>query len=190
MKLREIIERVDRSDKNKSSIDQEDFLRAMNLNIYLDDHDALENAGFTAYYIAPWICTDTWVGVGIIFYKDKPVCMTYQPARKSDTQYEFIGGKTTVDEIFPIVANLVKPSERDVSSVDLDEEMELGIKLHYNQEILDEEVILDSTNERVKVLGRKWGENKIDDWYTVDILKDGVKQTVRMSEITIPWRIV
>ncbi len=188
MKMRELIERVDRSDKNKSDINQEKFLKAMNLEIYLDDYEALEKAGFTQYYLAPWYCTDTWVGYEVIYYHDKPICLVYQSARKNDVEYHFVGGKQTVDEIFPVVAALFKPSDRDVITLDMDEEANVGIKLGFNQQILDMKVLYEG--ELVEIVRRPWNrEHTSKDWSTVDIMVGGEKKTVNMNEITIPWRV-
>ena len=56
-----------------------------------DDHyQAVENSGrLKKYAIREWLCTDTHVGLYLYLIDDEAVCISYQPARKSDPEWEF-----------------------------------------------------------------------------------------------------
>lgn len=40
-----------------------------------------------------WVCTDTRVGIEVLYFDGKPVCITTQPYRKSDTTYHWLSKK-------------------------------------------------------------------------------------------------
>lgn len=45
----------------------------------------------TAYFIEKWLCTDTMVGMSIVFIDDEPIAMSWKPARKSRRETHFFG---------------------------------------------------------------------------------------------------
>ena len=98
MKLRDAIANKDYSmfkkDKYPSFCNYYDTLSEIiypHENDISDEHyQAVEDSGrLEKYTIREWICTDTNVGLYLYLIDGEPVCISYQPARKSDPAWEF-----------------------------------------------------------------------------------------------------
>ena len=49
-----------------------------------------ENERLTYCYYHRWICTDTEVGIRVWYLDDEPVCISWQPYRKSNETFGWI----------------------------------------------------------------------------------------------------
>lgn len=59
---------------------------------------------------ATWICTDTWVGISVMYFKDIPVAVIFQSARKSDKEIKWLDSKI-YSEFLSFMWSLHQPRE-------------------------------------------------------------------------------
>lgn len=130
MKLKELIERLD-SPMQPYCGDEliEEF-----------DHTAyysLDEYGFTFRDITYWMCTDTSVGDCVIYHNNKPICITSQVARKSDTNFHWFS-QEDYDNTKEFIDNLCKVDDdrkpNNILDLDIDAEdryPDYGFKVDY-----------------------------------------------------------
>lgn len=66
MKILEIANRIDKSEKNEDWISTEDIGNELEMSVPHVEQDRLK-----CYWIANWYCTDTWVGLRMYFLDDQ-----------------------------------------------------------------------------------------------------------------------
>jgi hypothetical protein len=91
----------------------------------LDDHFLdLDDKGFTTRVITTWLCTDTWVGHGVIYYEGDLICMTEQECRKCDVVFKWVD-QATYDRIQDVVRNMCRRlyDAPAVKTIDWDQEI-------------------------------------------------------------------
>jgi hypothetical protein len=116
MKLSDAIKRVDRSDRNTSCANIEDFARLFDINVYDSDEfsDRVKH-----HWLAPWFCSDDVVGMSVYYMDNEPIAVQMRKARKSDKNIEFVSEaaankvrdfimqiKAKQGDVVPIVKNL------------------------------------------------------------------------------------
>lgn len=74
--------------------DYEDFLRIFDIEDYTMyssefDTDRFESR-ISHRYINKWICTDTIVGISVVYFDSEPVAIGFRPFRRSDCNYMFL----------------------------------------------------------------------------------------------------
>lgn len=62
MKLKEIIEKIDRETQNEEEVDTVNLGEMFGLNLGWVVQERLKS-----YWVSKWICTDTWVGQKVYF---------------------------------------------------------------------------------------------------------------------------
>lgn len=94
--IQDAISKIDKTNhKFKNNIDFEELYSLLNLEFYSYSYDnEIENEFndlFEAYYVpdATWCCTDTWVGLSVLFFKNEAVAILNQSGRKSDLNINF-----------------------------------------------------------------------------------------------------
>lgn len=123
MKLSYAIENVIKSKENQDDVDSEEFCQELGLE-YGHVNYKLFNDRFKSYWLAKWLCTDTWVGMKVYFLDDEAICISVQTARKSGTDYEF-ASKESADKLRKFILELRGlDDEDDVQLYDPDYEME------------------------------------------------------------------
>lgn len=63
------------------------------------DKDGSKNDKLRRYFLAPWLCTDTWVGIRVYFFDNEFACVTYQDARKSSEEVRGWISKEMADKV-------------------------------------------------------------------------------------------
>jgi hypothetical protein len=90
MKVKDIIETVDKSKENYCWPDIEDFMSELDVSSYGSaDYNKFQSR-VSGYWFVSWVCTDTRVGGRVYFMDDQPVAISYQEGRKCDEVFEFI----------------------------------------------------------------------------------------------------
>lgn len=188
MKLREIIENID---KSRDKLDGSNWTNLENIAAEFDIYEYLndENERLKSYSYAKWLCTDTHVGGMVYFLDDEPVAVSWQDARKSDEIFQWISKEThqkTYDHLLSLTTKVL--NKPDI--VDLDEEMDNGFDVDYSGQLLTEEVILKETNEIVEVYKVYHSMDEIKKWQTVDIkLTNGEIRNVHMNDVSVPYNL-
>lgn len=93
MKLSEAIAKCDRSRDDDPEIDH--FTKALRIEHYFGWSPEF-NARVRRNFIERWLCTDTMVGTAVYFFDDKPVAVSWQSARKNDTELQFFSKEDAV----------------------------------------------------------------------------------------------
>lgn len=90
MKIKDIINTVDKSESNSDWVDLESIAYEFDIHdAYNGDYEKFQTR-MKSYWFVSWICTDTRVGGRVYFLDDIPVAVSFQPARKSDENIEWI----------------------------------------------------------------------------------------------------
>lgn len=188
MKLKEIIDRLDKSKKNESYIDlQELATREFDIHSWFNYSENLE---LKAYFFLNWYCTDSYVGGRAYFLNDELVATSFQSGRKMHEDYYWasLDAKDKVKKyILSIMDN--ETQNDNIQLFDLDVEYNEGFHVEFAQQLLTNDVILKETLEKVRVI-EKWNKD-IDKWQLVKIrTSSGEEKTVKMNEILIPYNII
>lgn len=187
MKLKDLIENVDRSESNSNWIDINDIANALGISAgYLED----ENQDLKEYWIFSWLCTDTYVGYSVVFINDKPLALVWQSGRKNDRQYSFVS-EEAVDEARNYIFSLMKSKlSSSINFADMDEECGVGMTVAYGTQLLVSKVIYEGEMVSVvKVYGQHYS-GPVEMWSKIDIKKnDGTILTVELDRVTVPFNL-
>lgn len=177
MKLSEIIAKIDLTDISTSA-DYSDISQLFGISEWSDKSDADNEweRRTREHYIETWLCTDTWVGVSIIFLDAIPIAVTQQPARKSDTIYKWIS-KEAHDKMREFVLSLVKTEVPKIDLMNLDEEWGDGYHIKYDTQIVFEK----GTYSGEPVTVKHWC------WYEINTLEDPSYLKVEMDESVVDF---
>lgn len=77
-----------------------------------------DNEKLTYCYYQRWICTDTEVGIRVWYFENKPVCISYQPFRKSDEAFGWLSKEdfeTVRNYAFSLVDN---SNQKNINIID------------------------------------------------------------------------
>lgn len=192
MKLNELIARIDKTQLFPADI--HGIVSDLDMNHFIFGQEAYTawDSRVKEHMLAPWYCTDTYVGMNVIFMDDEPICVTFQTGRKSDVQYHWYS-KEAYDKLKQFIASLCAVPEPEIKLVDLDEEYGESYQVAYGEQIVADEVLY---NGVLTPIDRTWNRypNKVQydspDWGKVALLVDGERKIVSPSEIYIPFRVV
>ena len=188
MLLSEAIKRVDRSDSNHSDADAEKFSQEFGFHL---SWNAKFEERVHGYWLWRWQCTDTWVGYRVYYMDDEPVCVSWQPARGSSENFEWVS-KEVYNKVREFMLELLAEDLRaQPKFAELDEMLpELGYTVTYGSQLhFHNGKLADGTPVSVaRVYGKRY-EPPSEHWSTVDVkLPDGaVREKVPLSEIYFPY---
>lgn len=160
MKLSELIPLVDKSERNEHHFSawDSDLFRDLAIDVE-PEYDAL-NANLKRYWLNVWQCTDTWVGLAIIFLNDECVGLSYQSGRKSQETYWWVSKQTRID-VRDYILSLIKPPiyDDDYEGIGLDEDISDLCKISYASEIIGSKTRKCLYNgEEVKIINTFYGK--------------------------------
>jgi len=194
MKLRELISKINKSDKFKNIIYIGDIAESVfNLfNIY----DYSEQTRLVSYYYGSWYCTDSYVGFKVYFFDDEAVAVTYQGGRKGDEEFTWLSKEAYI-KVRDYVITFQQPDDENFNftTCTLDEEMGDTYKIHFNGQLFDyHKNIPLYKGENVKIIkadrdskDRKgWGINQI---LTIEY-SDKRTEEVNINELDFPFNII
>lgn len=180
--LRELIARVDlsRQPTNASAVLGE---------FGIDAHD-FDHAGFDArakeYWLAPWCCTDTWVGLSVLVVDGTAVAVAMQNARRDHKRYAWLTTELRTWTRDLALSFARRPAEH-FTLANLDEELESHYHVHYGEQLVVDDVLYQG--QSAKVVTRSFGYND-PNWGKVTIaLADGHQVTVPAAELKLPYWI-
>ncbi len=125
--IREIFDNLPEWDERRPNM--ENLCEALSIPYDWELEDLEEP--FKVYEIAPWYCTDTWVGMRAVTIYDMPLAITFQSARKNDDEWRFVSN----DMANRARATLtLKP--RDVDLLDMNELVPLVYHVEYGAQLL------------------------------------------------------
>lgn len=187
MKLIDIINRIDKSERNECYIYIEDLAwNEFDLTIDYVEQDRLK-----AYWVGNWYCTDTYVGYRVYFLDDEPVCISIQKGRKCDEVFRWFD-KSLALKVKDYLLTLVFKEEKEDSFAlcDINEDIGEGYKIEFNSQILNsDKATIDG--EPIEILERILEEPNygIDRNLKVRLL-NGEEKIVHIKDIEFKYHII
>ncbi|AJD93044.1 hypothetical protein JMA_37260 (plasmid) [Jeotgalibacillus malaysiensis] len=182
MKIREIIEQVEKSEQTESWVDVNEV--AEELGLGYGDYGSPER--LSSYYFGSWTSTDETVGYKVYYLDQKPVAISTQTGRKSDEIFYWLS-QAVVKEVRSYIISLIKENEDSfrIKIANLEEEIGNGFKIHYYGDINRfKNVSLNETPvEVMKPVPEPYGlGNRV-----IVQLPDGTEMEVEMNELTFGY---
>lgn len=189
MKLRELIDNVDRSKTNTSHVSLDEMATEFDLSL---DYVPEDRHPIRAYWLTKWLCTDSWVGLRVYGFEDdqgfSPFAVSMQEGRKCDEVFHWFR-QAAADRVRELITSFIEIPRVDVLDEGaLDDDMGDGFKVSYSGQLLTKQVIEDATGERVEVVKTFRGMDDIKKWGRVVIERaSGEQAEVDMREISVPF---
>jgi len=189
MKLIELAQNVKKTSRNEKSIDIDAITTALNINFnHYDYYDKIKEH-ITAYWVTPWLCTDTMVGLAVYFLDGTLIGVSFQRGRKYAEEFDFISmemAKNTYD----FFMSLRSPHEdfSIISQVDLDGEWdEHGFEAFYASSICVDTVWYKPSQEYVKVCNRYRYDYNMPSNVIEVMFDNGERKVVELENILVPY---
>lgn len=188
MKIRDIINIVDKSDKFKDSVDISRMAEELNLPGY---YNWQETDRLVSYFIGNWYCTDSYVGYKVYFFDDEPIAVSSQMGRKCAENFEWLS-KELFLKVVEYVKTFEQESDYNFELANLDEEIGEGYKIEFNGQLFDyhkDIPLLDG--EQVKIIELEKDKKYFGTEQNVKIrMNDGSEKQVKVGELIFPYNIV
>lgn len=132
MKLIDIANRIDKSDKNKAYVHVDDLASELNVDL-----DWAEQDRITAYWVGNWYCTDSYVGYRMYFFDDELMAFSTQLGRKCDEDFHWISEEMAEKVREYLLTLLVKEEDEiSVNICDFNQEVGDGYRIDFNRQVL------------------------------------------------------
>ena len=184
--LKQLIEKASQLPKQEYNLWDEDLLSAVGLDIYHHNYD--EPINLTTNHLKQWCCTDTWVGIDVIYLNNSPVAVTNQVGRKMDVNIYFLSeeAKNSVKDYLISLYNNQQDCAEYLTEEDLNEEMGDYFKIEYSSQVLYKTAWLNG--EQVEITQKPRNLNNNINLHTVAIKhKDGVEKWVDVRELDFEY---
>jgi hypothetical protein len=183
MKLIDALLNVDKSQSQYA--DREELARELGLPyLYYGDLPEDFDERVKAYYVIKWNCTDTWVGLMAIYFDDRLAGYSWQTARKSDTEYEFVSEELALELRAYLESTLPKPK---FNIIDPEEEQDEYYTVAYGSQLLVDKGFYNG--EPVEVV-KKFPYHPSSNWKNVEVKNTaGAVMMIPLSEFQIPLHL-
>jgi len=184
MLLKDIFENTLKTDANSNYADIEEFASALGLPYTSWDDRFSERV--KGYWVAPWYCTDEYVGMAVYFLDDKPLAVSMQTGRKSSPEYEFYSheaAKACINFILELQGEL----EYNYSVANLEEDHKNNIyHVSYGSQLLTD--VGYYNDKKVKVVETFEKMDEISNWNFVVVEDEtGERTKISLKEFDIPY---
>ena len=160
MKMRDLINAVERNDKNSTSADIDEFCRELDLNEYPGWNKEFDDA-VKGYWLTKWLCSDTWVGCAVYYMNGEPVAISTQTARKSSTEYEFVSLEAAT-KLRKFILECLGESEFTPTIANLDEETDLDYTVSYSGQLLVDKGMFEDRVVKVVRKCHRWDDPELE----------------------------
>ena len=184
--LKQLIEKASQLPKQEYGLWDENLLSAVGLDTYYHNYD--DPVNLTINHLKQWYCTDTWVGINVIYLNNSPVAITNQTARKSDVGIYFLSeaDKNLVKDYLLSLYSGQQDYSEYLTEDDLNEDMGDYFKIEYASEVLYKTAWLNG--EQVEITQKPRNLNDNINFHTVAIKhKDGVEEWVDVRELDFEY---
>ena len=184
--LKQLIEKASQLPKQEYELWDEDLLSALGLDII--HHNYEKPVNLTTNHLKQWCCTDTWVGVDVIYLNNSPVAVTNQVGRKMNVNIYFLSeeAKNSVKDYLISLYNNQQDYAECLTEDDLNEEMGDYFKIEYSSQVLYKTAWLNG--EQVEITQKPKNLNNNINLYTIAIKhKDGVEKWVDVRELDFEY---
>lgn len=131
MKLIDIANRIDKTDKNRTPVNIEGLARELNVDL-----DWAEQDKITAYWIGNWYCTDSYVGYIMYFFDNKPMAFSSQLGRKCDESFHWFSLEIAEKVKEYLISLIVEENKIDVKICDINAEVQDYYIIDFNAQLL------------------------------------------------------
>ena len=184
--LKQLIEKASQLPKKEYELWDENLLSALGLDII--HHNYEEPVSLSTNHLKQWYCTDTWVGIDVIYLNNHPVAVTNQIGRKWDVNIYFLSeeAKNSVKDYLISLYNNQQDCADYLTEDDLNEEMGDYFKIEYASEVLYKTAWLNG--EQVEITQKPRTVNDNFNLHTVAIKhKDGVEEWIDVRELDFEY---
>ena len=184
--LKQLIEKASQLPKQEYELWDEDLLSTLGLDII--HHNYEKTVNLTTNHLKQWYCTDTWVGIDVIYLNNSPVAVTNQVGRKMNVNIYFLSeeAKNSVKDYLISLYNNQQDYAECLTEDDLNEEMGDYFKIEYSSQVLYKTAWLNG--EQVEITQKPKNLNNNINLYTIAIKhKDGVEKWVDVRELDFEY---
>ena len=184
--LKQLVDKASQLPKKEYNLWDEDLLSAVGLDIYYHNYD--DPVNLTTNHLKQWYCTDTWVGIDVIYLNNSPVAVTNQVGRKMDVNIYFLSeeAKNSVKDYLISLYNNQQDCADYLTEDDLNEEMGDYFKIEYSSQVLYKTAWLNG--EQVEITQKPRNLNNKINLHTVAIKhKDGVEKWIDVRELDFEY---
>lgn len=186
MRLKDIINNVDKNSQFKNEVNIGDFAE----NFYgIQFMDWIEQSRLTSYYIGSWHCTDRPVGYKVYFFDDVPVAISTQMGRKCVENIEWVS-----EQVYKQVKEYVMSFEDTpkIELADLNQDIGEYYTIDFYEELYTyhkENVIYN--NQKVKIVDYKpsYSDGKYHPETVKIEFENGNFVWVKTNELSFPYNL-
>lgn len=184
--LRQLIDKASQLPKKEYNLWDENLLSALGLDICYDNYDAPSK--LTTNHLKQWYCTDTWVGIDVIYLNNVPVVVTNQVGRKMNVNIYFLSeeAKNSVKDYLISLYNNQQDCDDCLTEDELNEDMGEYFKIEYSSQVLYKTAWLNG--EKVEITQKPRNLNKTINLYQIAIKhKDGIEKWIDVRELDFEY---
>ena len=184
--LKQLIEKASQLPKKEYELWDENLLSALGLDII--HHNYEKPISLSTNHLKQWYCTDTWVGIDVIYLNSIPVAITNQRTRKSNVGIYFLSeeSKNSVKDYLLSLYNKEEDYVDYLTEYELNEEMGEYFKIEYSSQVLYKTAWLNG--EQVEITQKPRNLNNNFNFHTVAIKhKDGVEEWIDVRELDFEY---
>jgi len=184
MKLINIANKIDKSQKNESQVDTMEFSNELNYEFDYVNQDRLK-----AYWIGNWYCTDSYVGYRMYFLDDEPVAVSMQTGRKNNEEFEWFSNELAL-KVRDYLISLMSENELNIELCDINRDIGDSYQINFNSEILHPERAI-YNGEPIEILEQIKDKNNWGIGTELRIkLLSGEEKVVDIKEIDFEFNLV
>lgn len=189
MKLRELMEKVDKSKVNETDGDLESFAQELFNSPPYDGWSGAFCEQVKGYYIQKWLCTDTWVGLIAYFWNGEPLAVSWQSARKSTENFSFVS-LDVAGRLKDFIRELTETNDPDPTLADLDEDLGETYTVNWAGELLVSEGFHGGEKVKIFPVGNTDYSKPSATWKLVDVeFPNGDVLKVNVENLHIPYHL-
>ena len=184
--LRQLIDKASQLPKKEYELWDENLLSAIGLDIIHHNYD--DPVNLTTNHLKQWYCTDTWVGIDVIYLNNHPVAITNQTSRKSGVNIYFLSekDKSAVKDYLISIYNNPQDYSDCLTDGELNEEMGDYFKIEYSSQVLYKTAWL--YGEKVEITQKPRNLNNNFNLHAVAIkCEDGVEKLIDVRELDFEY---
>lgn len=185
MKIKELFEKVDKSEEIDGTPNYEYLCTELNLDCHWFEENRIKS-----YFYMKWLCTDTWVGGKVHFFDDKPMALSFQEGRKCSTKFWWVS-KEIREEVKKYLKELIEKMNKEepdnFSSIDLDEEVGSTYHLSYACQILEKRAIYNG--KEVELVVKREKSKLLGTEEVVYIIENGKEIKVDVKELKFNYNL-
>ena len=184
--LKQLIDKASQLPKKEYELWDENLLSALGLDII--HHNYEKPVSLSTNHLKQWYCTDTWVGIDVIYLNNHPVAITNQTSRKSSVNIYFLSeeDKSSVKDYLISIYNNSQDYSDYLTEDELNEEMGDYFKIEYSSEVLYKTAWL--YGEKVEITKKPRNLNNNFNLHSVTIKhEDGVEKWIDVRELDFEY---